>query len=235
MKNLYPLLLGLLLSIPAFSQISYSGTEATVFLEREVEKFGYIYVRNFSGVPIEYEWEFLSNSFNENWAIQFCECTSCYTNEFGNFVTAADSGQYCGNLADQGEIEWKIGIHPNGEPISVEEFSVVVHDITNGTSDTLSWVTDISLNVELTEKNAVSYSVYPNPASDRLTVSIANQNLRNGRVTLRNVLGELVYSNSFSNGNTHQLSLDNLNKGVYFVEVFDEKQSLFVERLVISQ
>ena len=64
--------------------------------------------------------------------------------------------------------------------------------------------------------NETSYSVYPNPVKDVLTIS--GEDMR--QVTIYNALGQLVKTIN-CNDNTVQVNVNNLQNGMYFVNVID--------------
>lgn len=63
--------------------------------------------------------------------------------------------------------------------------------------------------------NALQFTVYPNPASDVLTVVLANEDVAN--ITLYDVSGRNVLVKSVSGSQTFDVS--SLNAGIYFIEV----------------
>ena len=77
------------------------------------------------------------------------------------------------------------------------------------------------------ENNAVSISVYPNPAHDYIIVE-ANNDSPVQNIQLYNIAGQLVMTS-----NELEINVSALPKGVYFVTVFTENQK-FVERIVIE-
>ena len=78
----------------------------------------------------------------------------------------------------------------------------------NGQNDCITLtVTDGTTGVE---ENEVAFSIYPNPATDVLTVNAENIN----NVEVLNILGQVVNTTNESNVN-----VSNLTNGVYFVRV----------------
>jgi hypothetical protein len=63
--------------------------------------------------------------------------------------------------------------------------------------------------------NAVS-QIYPNPFQSQLTIQLKNVE-PGAKVMIRDISGRLVYSSSLAENNV--LNLEELNKGIYFVEV----------------
>ncbi len=90
------------------------------------------------------------------------------------------------------------------------------------------------LPVGVTETlNSNTVSVYPNPTSDVLNISLPLTGLTTD-LSVYNVIGEVVLKEQLiANGTTNQLDISNLNAGVYFVKLqakgFEYSTKLFVE------
>ncbi|KOS05203.1 hypothetical protein AM493_03495 [Flavobacterium akiainvivens] len=69
---------------------------------------------------------------------------------------------------------------------------------------------------------ALTFSIYPNPAVDVITISNADSALVNG-IQVADVNGRIVKSAKYDGIATAQLSLADLNSGVYMVTVTSEK------------
>ena len=78
-------------------------------------------------------------------------------------------------------------------------------------------------------------SIYPNPATDRLTIRMNSQNIKSFGVSMTDLYGNLVQKLQFNaTGNQeHQLNLAGLNNGMYLIRVTDGVQS--VVRKIIKE
>lgn len=85
--------------------------------------------------------------------------------------------------------------------------------------------TTTNASTENNEGNALA--VYPNPASDVLNINTND----NARVNVYAVTGELVIAENVSDS---RLNIENLNAGVYMIEVITENNKL-TERLVVTK
>ncbi|MCS7078301.1 MAG: T9SS type A sorting domain-containing protein, partial [Bacteroidia bacterium] len=77
------------------------------------------------------------------------------------------------------------------------------------------------------------YKVYPNPIQDILNVEIHSPSLEQGvQITIMDMLGkpQLTY---FTTQTYSTLSLDNLSKGLYIIQIQDKKQAVYTK--VIKQ
>jgi hypothetical protein len=64
-------------------------------------------------------------------------------------------------------------------------------------------------------------SVYPNPATEVLNISISNANFKNSEVVVLNISGTEIFKTNMANNNT-QLNIETLSNGVYFVKVSNQ-------------
>lgn len=75
-------------------------------------------------------------------------------------------------------------------------------------------------------------SVYPNPSKGN--INIVTNSLSNGKIEIRNTIGELIYSSTF-NGNSETIDIETAN-GLYFISVYDEESNLIgSEKVMISK
>ncbi|MDD2413307.1 MAG: T9SS type A sorting domain-containing protein, partial [Bacteroidales bacterium] len=84
---------------------------------------------------------------------------------------------------------------------------------------------------ENTVENQIN--VFPNPASDLLTLNIDNKNNGDLTINIYNLIGMLVKTEVL-NQNQNQISLESLNNGVYMLEVkskeWTKKQKLIIKK-----
>ena len=98
--------------------------------------------------------------------------------------------------------------------------------------DNLSFDNLISSIPEQTVKNAL-FSLYPNPASDIITLNIDNRNNDDLTLNIFNLIGALVKSEKFKQ-NQQQINVGDLGNGIYMVEIkskeWTEKKKLIIQR-----
>ncbi|MDP2385914.1 MAG: T9SS type A sorting domain-containing protein [Bacteroidota bacterium] len=80
--------------------------------------------------------------------------------------------------------------------------------------------------------SGIAVSVYPNPAKDKVTVEFATE-LKSGKISILNTLGQTVLTAEIRNANMLELDLNNINKGVYFIQI-ENDGSKTVERLIVE-
>ena len=91
-----------------------------------------------------------------------------------------------------------------------------------------------SIVIENTNKTITTINCFPNPASSFVNLEFSIENDSKLDISLVDNLGKLVYSNStlFNSGvNRITLPLDNVSKGIYYIEV---RGLDFVERLKLD-
>jgi sugar lactone lactonase YvrE len=87
--------------------------------------------------------------------------------------------------------------------------------------------------VGLDEENETAISIYPNPSNGDVNI-FTKTDLQDGKVEIRNAIGELVYSSNFS-GNSQSLHLE-AARGLYFVSIYDNESNLIgSEKILINK
>lgn len=102
------------------------------------------------------------------------------------------------------------------------------------TFDTKSWtITVNTCNVGLVENNiSTQVAIYPNPATDKVTVYVNNANA-DSQINVLNALGQVVLTRT-DLSDKNELNTESLAKGVYFVRVGNGKQTT-TTKLVINK
>ncbi len=80
---------------------------------------------------------------------------------------------------------------------------------------------------EYEQSSALIKNIYPNPATDNLTILFENMKEENIIIELRNILGQIVYVEDYDatiGSNTVQLKIDNLSQGTYIINVIDSNK-----------
>lgn len=91
--------------------------------------------------------------------------------------------------------------------------------------------------VGITEVNASEITVFPNPFTESVSVKLSMQEQGNYDLNVYNTLGQMIFTKAiiYTNSNT-TVYLDKTvfkdEQGVYFVEIAQNKRSLFLKRLV---
>lgn len=127
---------------------------------------------------------------------------------------------------------------------NVEPFQQAVTNFVfvNDASPSWGWVTQVAavrLNLNLTigveEKESTAvFSVYPNPNDGNFAVNISSNTPKTYTLSVRNMLGQEVYTNQVAvNGEKrHNLDLSGMDKGVYFVSLENGNERL-VKKVIL--
>jgi Secretion system C-terminal sorting domain len=85
----------------------------------------------------------------------------------------------------------------------------------------------------INEKRNILFNLYPNPASDIVTLNINKTNNENLEINIYDILGDLVLSESLKQ-NQQKINIGDLNNGIYIVEInsneWSGKQKLIIQR-----
>ena len=102
------------------------------------------------------------------------------------------------------------GVSTYGE---VEDYTIYIEPMVN--------INNISDN---------TFTIYPNPSNG--IFNIVSTNNTNNTITITDVSGKLVYENN-TNSNNISVDLSNVNKGIYFVKIFNET-GVEIEKIIIK-
>ncbi|MEM1324306.1 MAG: M12 family metallo-peptidase [Bacteroidota bacterium] len=88
---------------------------------------------------------------------------------------------------------------------------------------------DAPTTFDVETEEELTFSVFPNPASDVLNIAI--NRLSDQRVQIRNSNGQLIQE-VYLNNNNNQLNISGLKPGIYFVQVIDDQGQIQAQRFV---
>lgn len=105
-----------------------------------------------------------------------------------------------------------------------------------GNSDWSSTEVQLKNTLGMNELSSISFSIFPNPATDKIRLQIVNQSNEDCTFSIVNILGEIVYSEIFTEKGTHfghETDLSFLSNGVYKV-LLSNGETRIVKNLVIK-
>jgi hypothetical protein len=92
----------------------------------------------------------------------------------------------------------------------------------------------VATGIKAQEKTATYLKVYPNPASNNITVKLENYNISGGEsIEIKNIEGKIIYSGAI-NGNETQIDCAGFAKGNYFVGIYRNKKPVANQKLVLQ-
>src|ERR1019366_7371822 len=91
----------------------------------------------------------------------------------------------------------------------------------------------LGIEQKIVSSSGRQFSIYPNPASDIVTLNIHNAINTDLTLNIYNVIGKLISSETLRQ-NQQQINIGDLDNGIYFVEIksneWSEKQKLIIQR-----
>ena len=79
------------------------------------------------------------------------------------------------------------------------------------------------------------FVVYPNPASEKITVQLKNKNDGIAMVQIYDQLGRIIQTERFSNAlSSGTIQLNNLSKGIYFIEVTSQNNHIGRKKMMVK-
>ena len=89
----------------------------------------------------------------------------------------------------------------------------------------VAWFENSTITIGIDENELLSFSVYPNPTSDILTIQSGTTFTR---IEIYNQAGQLIISKS----NLDKIDVSELNQGLYFIKVIDEEGNFGISKIV---
>ncbi len=248
MKKSLPLLaLSIVLSFTAMSQLEfhYNGVPAPETLHidsADVNSMTYsdyfikkMHVVNTSNQPVQLEFKRIRRYHKYGWLDQVCDDFLCFTADDANvWLRPTDQTNILTiNPGDSSVFQPKVF------PKTIAGCSIYTYQVTNSFGvvyDTVQISYSLggfSCNLSAEEyENEIEYSVYPNPASDVLTINIGQSN-NTSSISIYNLVGEEVSTMVLNNGNNF-LDVSALSSGVYFYAIKSNNTVIETKKLVIQ-
>jgi len=113
-------------------------------------------------------------------------------------------------------------------------YTLTVTDANGCTANTVEPVADGPVAISETISEAV-FNVFPNPNNGKFTIMANNLPNEECLIEVRNVIGQLIYSETLSENTVtfnKEISLSNKERGVYFIGLISESGSR-TEKLVV--
>jgi hypothetical protein len=154
-----------------------------------------------------------------------------HPNNNGQAMLATETGIWATNTLFEDETVWA--------PATDGMANVRVDQLTIRTADdvvlaashgrglfTAEYELDIYVGEEEIETPAISFDIYPNPATDRLTIAKASGMQGKVVVTITDINGRVVYEDleSVSGRFEKTITLNDLSKGIYMVNLYHDGQ-----------
>ena len=86
------------------------------------------------------------------------------------------------------------------------------------------WVYEGAEPVGIKEEQIESFSIYPNPTENIVTVDLGNNKLQNAKIEILNLLGESIFQKEVSQKN-NTVNLSKFSNGIYLIKFSNDKGS----------
>ena len=128
---------------------------------------------------------------------------------YGNGICCEDGDGYYRILDEKGNVV----VDVNG-------------DFGSGTHSVISVISNENIN----ETPSLTYTVYPNPVKDVLTIKGEKMN----QIVIYNSLGQLVKSVEGNSDNTVEVNVKDLKNGMYFVNIINDNGKLTSKKVIVE-
>lgn len=93
-----------------------------------------------------------------------------------------------------------------------------------------------NVGVEEIASSINGLSVYPNPATDNVTITTKNNLPGNTTITILNVMGQTLKTETLQNGNTNhfQINISSLVNGIYILRLSNENELLGQQKIIVE-
>jgi len=152
-----------------------------------------------------------------------------YTAGTGNQIVNSGSHMthtQAGNQQTSWTFDWTAPTTAEGGEITFYA-SVNATDSQNNTSgdEVVTASRSFSVNsIGIDENELITFSVYPNPTTDYLSLQYDESTLQNADLVITNYNGQVVFN---SNTLTDRIDVSNLNSGVYILQITSENKTGF--------
>lgn len=226
------LLLAICSTVLAAKAQTFSAPKDSIFMDGPAddnfrELTTYIYTESETDLLLNWRMTYLS--MPEGWSFTICDNSNCYDgityeDEFESFpINSNEEGFY------------KIAISTGG----VEGCGIVKvltferNNEENNDTYTFaycSWATGINKTVKL-KSNSFDFAMFPNPATNNMTLTFADKVDQSVSVKVLNLLGQEQTVDFQINDNLISLDLAQIRNGNYLVQVVDENGSVVTKRI----
>jgi len=108
-----------------------------------------------------------------------------------------------------------------------EDGSSITLIITNQLGNTAIYGNELLSSENFNEN---SFAIYPNPATTIL--NIENNDVIITNISIYDISGRLVYSNKSITSEVSNINIQNLNEGIYFINIMDEQDRILTKRFI---
>lgn len=206
--------------------VNYNGEVVDLILQYPSQSI-YMHVVNTSGSSQNYKFRRVYLTSLTGMTDQFCDCQLCYPTTGTTWTTSSGCSVAAGDSSVMKPI-----IDFSGTGTAHIRYYIL--DANNGNALVDSIDFNITSTLTINEKPEVSFSAYPNPASNEFTIDFTGNEGMNFNVVVYNIVGERVMSQILTNG-VNKLEIEKLSNGVYFYSIMNKDSILETKKLVVKR
>jgi hypothetical protein len=135
----------------------------------------------------------------------------------------------------KGYIMYKIKPKPGYAIGDIIPNSAAIYFDFNPAIITNTFNTEFTAPLGIVDFESDEFVVYPNPASEKITVQLKNKNDGITLIQIYDQLGRIIQTERFSNAlSTGIIELNNLSKGIYFIEVTSQNNLIGRKKMMVK-
>lgn len=153
-------------------------------------------------------------------------CMSEGTSSLSAFIRVAQASDAATDLY--------LDINIAGTPANVEPIDELQTKYNEWKNNNNGACTEVTSTTDMNAED-VEVLIYPNPTDNILNLNVANRTITN--IVMTDVLGSIVLERGVEKVNEgfYQLSLQSLANGVYFISLFEEKELLAKQKIILQR
>ncbi|MFZ4398419.1 MAG: T9SS type A sorting domain-containing protein [Bacteroidales bacterium] len=223
-------LLVIALLFTSISKAQFTFSPSTTIVNYQIlNELSYdsIHIANNSADTLKMKWELLEYDTVGGSYFDFCSTGNCWLAipASGSFPPIKPGGfgyagvhLWTGNVV--ADCSARIWVYKEGNYTAGDTLTYILHAIKGN-------------GIENNNESDNSITVYPNPVSDKVIISLSFNLSEEASLTINNILGEIIFSKTGLTTFT-EISLDNISEGLYFLNVIS-KNKKYVRKIVVSR
>lgn len=142
-------------------------------------------------------------------------------------LTKSETGDYTGQMTNDNASVHMASIHFANENCG--------YIVGRAYGQSKIWKNENGINVLSSKESEKAYNikVFPNPASDKINVNVADQFSKDYTITLTDMSGKLVYQHHYINAKEATINIQGLAKGSYILAINSQKQN-YSQKIIVN-
>lgn len=96
------------------------------------------------------------------------------------------------------------------------------------------YINDVLASIKPISATEVNATIFPNPSSNKVTISFDESNNETYQFSLYNNMGQVVFGEKISTNNTFIFSVENLKNGIYYYQLSNNIDKLKTGKLIVQ-